>query len=136
MGKTILFSALIRVFCENNPNTRVLILSPRNIVNEQNIKAINRLQDPETIVGITRSSKKIVDARGKIITEETNALVSTYQLLTNTTVNEQKFGKRDVIILDELHKSFGFRTVESIKSSYPNAIFLGLSATPYLGDPT
>lgn len=124
MGKTILFSALIRVFCENNPDTRVLILSPRSIVNEQNLRAINRLQSPKTVVGITEGTKRVVSAQGAIITEDSNALVSTYQLLANSTVDEQRFGKRDVIILDELHRSFGLRTVETLKSSYPNAIFL------------
>jgi superfamily II DNA or RNA helicase len=40
-----------------------------------------------------------------------------------------------VIILDELHRSMGFKTVESLRKNYPNAIFLGFSATPSLGDP-
>ncbi len=68
--------------------------------------------------------------------ETPNALVSTYQLLAGSAVDDERFGRADVIILDELHRSFGIRTVEALKSSYPNAILLGLSATPYLGDPS
>lgn len=123
MGKTILFSALIRVFCEKNPDTRVLILSPRDIVNKQNFKAIERMQAPDTRVGITQKGE-ILDSEGNIMKEAPNALVSTYQLLAGSAVDDQRFGRADVIILDELHRSFGIRTVEALKSSYPNAIFL------------
>ncbi len=44
MGKTVLFAGIIRAFTESNPTSRVLVLSPRDIVNDQNLKTIERLQ--------------------------------------------------------------------------------------------
>lgn len=134
MWKTILFSSLIRVFCEKNPETRVLILSPKDIVNKQNLKSIDRLQAADTITGITQEGW-VEDADGKRLQDHPNALVSTYQLVAMSDRNDKRFGRADVIILDELHKSFGAKTVEELKARYPDAIFIWLSATPYLWDP-
>lgn len=134
MGKTILFSALIRTFCSKKPNTRVLILSPKDIVNQQNLRAIDRLQGEDTKTGITQNGK-VENAKWEVLNIHPNALVSTYQLLAVSERDDSRFWNADVIILDELHRSFGAKTVEELKWRYPNAIFLGLSATPYLGDP-
>ncbi len=114
MGKTILFSALIRTFCSKNPDTRVLILSPKDIVNQQNLRAIDRLQTEDTKTGITQGGK-VEDANEKLLDFHPNALVSTYQLLAVSERDDSRFGKADVIILDELHRSFGAKTVEELK---------------------
>ena len=128
MWKTILFSALIRVFCSKNPETRVLILSPKDIVNTQNIKSIHRLQTQDVITGITQDGTNYRievanDGAGDTVKyiqhDHPNALVSTYQLLATSRRDDKRLGEFDVIILDELHKSFGTRTVEELKARYP-----------------
>ncbi len=94
MGKTILFSALIRTFCSKNPDTRVLILSPKDIVNKQNFKAIDRLQTEGTVTGITQDNNVvhyINDKDYEILGSHPNALVSTYQLLAISKRDDPRF---------------------------------------------
>lgn len=57
--------------------------------------------------------------------ENYELLVATIQTLTNTDIADPK-----IIIIDEVH--FGFETgfIQNLFTRFPNAIFLGLSATP------
>ena len=110
-----------------------MILSPKDIVNTQNIKSIHRLQTQDVITGITQDGTNYRievanDGAGDTVKyiqhDHPNALVSTYQLLATSRRDDKRLGEFDVIILDELHKSFGTRTVEELKARYPDAIFI------------
>ena len=127
MGKTILIALMIRAL-NHHTDASALVLSPRDTINAQNTKKIAAYQEP------TVSVKDISDIRPG---EKVDCTIATYALgalEAGKIDDEQKLAESyDVIFLDECHRAFGEKMITLLRKKYPNAVFIWLSATPYLG---
>jgi len=110
-GKTILSYQI----CKDaiNKNNRILFTSHRIGLAEQSRDKFESL-NPSFLQG---------DSDGYI--EDYKLLVATLQTLVNTEIKEPK-----VIIIDEVHYGYESGLIQSLFTRFPNAIFIGLSATP------
>lgn len=61
----------------------------------------------------------------KVFDEDYKLLVATLQTLVNTDIKEP-----NIIIIDECHYAYESSLIQSIFDKFPNAYFIGLSATP------
>lgn len=110
-GKTILSYFMISgALIKNN---RVLFTSHRITLAEQSAKTFAEF-NPEFIQG-----------ENKLKNYDSNLIVGTLQSLINSDIPEPK-----IIILDEVHYSYKSELIQSLFNKFPNAYFIGLSATP------
>lgn len=109
-GKTILSYVLIANALQKG--NRVLFTTHRIALNNQTVDKLSDLNP--TIL------------QGSSDYDETNLLtVATIQTLANRNIPEPK-----IVILDEVHYGFSSVLIQSIFERFPNALFIGLSATP------
>lgn len=109
-GKTILSYEICRSALERKK--KVLFTNHRITLAEQSAKKFDDLKP-----GYLQGSKKNTDA---------NLIVATLQtLLADTEVKNP-----DIIILDEVHYGYESKLIKSVFEKYPDAIYIGLSATP------
>gem|GEM_PF-6629888 len=126
IGKTWLIGLMLRAVLHHT-DAKALVLSPRNEINNQNLATIDKLVDGENKVKMIHDTApgetqaQITIATYSMDAREANAEASGY------------FGDYQVIFLDETHRAFGTKTLEFLRDTYPNAIMIGLSATPYIG---
>lgn len=110
-GKTILSYQICKdAIAKNN---RVLFTSHRIGLAEQSRDKFKSLA-PSFLQG---------DSDGYI--EDYLLLVATLQTLVNTEIKEPK-----IVLIDEVHYAYDSNYVQSLFTKWPNAIFIGLSATP------
>ena len=110
-GKTILSYQICKdAIAKNN---RVLFTSHRIGLAEQSRDKFKSLE-PSFLQG---------DSDGYI--EDYLLLVATLQTLVNTEIKEPK-----IVLIDEVHYAYDSNYVQSLFTKWPNAIFIGLSATP------
>lgn len=110
-GKTILSYQICKdAIAKNN---RVLFTSHRIGLAEQSRDKFKTLK-PSFLQG---------DSEGYI--KDYLLLVATLQTLVNTEINEPK-----IVLIDEVHYAYESNYVQSLFTRWPNAIFIGLSATP------
>lgn len=110
-GKTILSYQIAKdAMIKKN---RVLFTSHRITLAEQTRDKFSDL-NPSYLQG---------DSEGYI--EDYSVLVATLQTLVNVEINEPK-----VVIIDECHYAYESNYIQSLFDRWPNAVFIGLSATP------
>lgn len=110
-GKTILSYQICKdAIAKNN---RVLFTSHRIGLAEQSRDKFESLK-PSFLQG---------DSEGYI--EDYLLLVATLQTLVNTEIKDPK-----IVLIDEVHYAYDSNYVQSLFTKWPNAIFIGLSATP------
>ncbi len=126
MGKTILISIMIKSLIKHG-GSKALVLSPRNIVNEQNEKKIKSFQNEDVTV------EDVSNLNGGPQPDVTIATYNLAALESGRISQNSKLGDYDVIFLDECHRSFGPKALEFFIRRYPKAVLVGLSATPYIG---
>lgn len=110
-GKTI----LAKVIAENamSKNNRVLFTTHRILLAHQSFYKFKQLK-PELLQG-----------DNKIENEDCNLIVATLHTLLNTDISRPK-----IIIIDEVHYGYDGNLIQSLFDKFPNAFFIGLSATP------
>lgn len=126
MGKTHMMGLMIRSLAKHS-KVRCLVLSPRDTINKQNERKIQKMQEEGVKV------KDIFDIKSG---EEPDVTIGTYQhaaLEAEKEPEDSAFGDYDVIFLDECHRGFGPKLLQLLRTRYPDKIIIGLSATPYLG---
>lgn len=133
MGKTILMGIIVRwlIMAGGEDKTRrpkILILSPRRVINAQNREKIREWQEH----GVTVKNMSRIRED-----EEVDVTISTYadaaQEVGARADQPNKYGSYDVIFLDECHAAFGPMMLKFLREKQPNAIIIGFSATPYIG---
>lgn len=110
-GKTILSYVIIKN--ANIKNNSVLFTSHRIALAEQTKK---KFKDIEV---------DYLQGENNIFNEDYKCLVATLQTLANTEIKEPK-----IIIIDEVHYAYESGLIQNLFTRFPNAIFIGLSATP------
>lgn len=110
-GKTILsFDIIKNAIAKNN---KVLFTSHRIQLAEQSFDKFSSLE-PQYLQG-----------ENKDISNDYKCLVATLQTLNNVEITPPK-----IVIIDEVHYAYESNLVQSLFDRFPNAIFIGLSATP------
>ena len=110
-GKTILAYDIIKnAIAKNN---KVLFTSHRIQLAEQSFDKFSSL-NPQYLQG-----------ENKDISKYYKCLVATLQTLNNVEIAPPK-----IVIIDEVHYAYESNLVQSLFDRFPNAIFIGLSATP------
>lgn len=110
-GKTILSYDIIKNAISKGNS--VLFTSHRITLAEQSAQKFKDLNP-----GYLQGDKKIYD-------EDYKLLVASLQTLINTDIKAPK-----IVILDEVHYAYESNLIQSIFEKFPDAIFIGLSATP------
>jgi superfamily II DNA or RNA helicase len=110
-GKTILSFDIIRSALAKGNG--VLFTSHRIVLAEQSAKKFESL-NPNYLQGNSTDFK-----------EESLLTVATIQTLINTEIRPPK-----IIIVDEVHYAYESNLIQSLFDKFPDAIFIGLSATP------
>lgn len=110
-GKTILSYQIAKdCIAKNN---RILFTSHRITLAEQTRDKFSDLK-PSYLQG---------DSVGYV--EDYKVLVATIQTLNNVKIKEPK-----VVIIDEAHYAYESKYIQDLFAKFPNAVFIGLSATP------
>ena len=94
-------------------NNKVLFTSHRIQLAEQSFEKFSTLE-PQYLQG-----------ENKDISNDYKCLVATLQTLNNVEITPPK-----IVIIDEVHFAYESNLVQSLFDRFPNAIFIGLSATP------
>ncbi len=128
LGKTIMISLILRTLAQHHEDANVLVLSPREQINIQNEEKIRKYQNPDVTV------KNIADIKPG---ETVDATIATIQM-AGSDLNKRPDKRNlkpdyNVIVLDECHRAFGEKMITLLRQRYPDAIIIGLSATPYIG---
>ena len=109
-GKTVLAYHIIENAIEKNNS--VLFTSHRIQLAKQSFKKFDDF-NPNYLQGQNDS------ITGSLLT------VATIQTLINRKIDDQK-----IVIIDEVHYAYESKLIQSLFEKFPNAIFIGLSATP------
>lgn len=111
---------------------RVLLLAPSISIARQIVGKNN-----ETPSGLTRFAQlpdgtSVHSHFGSSVgNESADIIVTTYPgLLNDAKRGHQTLGQFDVVIADECHRSLGEQTSQVMRTAFPDAFKLGLSATP------
>jgi len=137
-GKSIVMVLLAKWILENNPKSRVVILTDRDELDKQ-IEGV--FKDADEQIYRTQSGKDLIFQ-----------LEQAKPRLISTLIH--KFGKRDVdnfnqfiqelesqpskavgelfVFVDECHRTQGGRLHRTMKAILPNAVFIGFTGTPLL----
>ncbi|MGH2772456.1 MAG: type I restriction endonuclease subunit R, partial [Actinomycetota bacterium] len=137
-GKSIVMVLLAKWILENNPNSRVAIITDRDELDKQIERIFNEAGEP---IKRTSSGRDLM-----------SQLAQTTPRLLCSLVH--KFGRRDVddfdafiaeleaeptktvgevfVFVDECHRSQGGRLHRVMKAMMPNAVFIGFTGTPLL----
>lgn len=123
VGKTWMMGLVLGALYNPDKKFKSLVLSPRTGLNEQNQKSFEKLAP---------------QMKFSEVGKEADVHIGTYALAARGGELEfgadyDKFADYDLIFLDELHRGFGPGFLGFVRSRYPNAIIVGLSATPYVG---
>mgnify|MGYP003642241667 FL=1 len=110
-GKTILAYDIIKNATAKG--NQVLFTSHRIQLAEQSFKKFKGLE-PQYLQG-----------DNKDVSKDYKCLVATLQTLSNVDISPPK-----IVIIDEVHYAYESNLVQSLFDRFPNAIFIGLSATP------
>lgn len=110
-GKTILSYEIIKN--ANHKNNSVVFTSHRIALAEQTKEKFTGLQ-----VDYLQGNNKSFDYEYK-------CLITTLQTLISTEIKPPK-----IIIIDEVHFGYNSKLIQNLFIRFPNAIFIGLSATP------
>lgn len=117
-GKTVLFAKLIEAI-----GMKAIILSPTRKILKQTHGAFGRFA-PEVDISNYFSGSK--DLSGTVINTTYQSLPS---LIDHGRINPDEI---DIVIGDEIHTALGEKRYEIFKK-FPNALKIGLTATPYFG---
>lgn len=125
-GKTVVFSELIKA-----AKTKTLVVVPTIDLIEQTEDRIEQFS-PDTPVGTVYSKSKDFGEQVTVITY--NSLIKWVEerVPPEEAVNFQP-SDYNLVVLDEAHHAIGEQTQEALKA-FPDAIKLGFTATPVLGD--
>lgn len=110
-GKTILSHEIIKN--ANAKNNSVVFTSHRITLAEQTKDKFKRLE------------VDFLQGNNKNFNSDYKCLVTTLQTLISTEIKEPK-----IIIIDEVHYGYNSKLIQSLFIRFPNAIVIGLSATP------
>lgn len=127
-GKTVVEAVLAEAAFR--ARKRVLLLAP-------SITIANQIagQDGDSGIGKFTDLYDQADIRLHFGTRsgspKADIVISTYQgFLRDAQAGHPQLGVFDMVIADECHRSLGEKTAAALTSSFPNAIKIGLSATP------
>lgn len=110
-GKTILAREIAKnAIAKNN---RVLFTNHRIALAEQTFKKFSDL------------NAELLQGENKLMDQNAMLIVASLQTLINSEIPEPK-----IIIIDECHYGYEGNLIQSLFTKYPNAFFIGLSATP------
>jgi len=137
-GKSIVMVLLAKWILENNPKSRVIILTDRNELDKQ-IEGV--FKDSDEQIYRTQSGKDLLYQLGQAKPRLISTLI-------------HKFGKRDAdnfnqfiqelesqpskavgelfVFVDECHRTNGGKLHRTMKAILPNAVFIGFTGTPLL----
>lgn len=130
IGKTVEMSTILWALRQEIPDLKAGVFSPRVAINEQNLGTIQALQaNPEDagLLNKVRQGEPCPD-----ITVGCYQLAKFEALKLNPALDRLS-NHYDIIFVDECHHMLTMRFIEILKERYPNAIIIGLSATPYVG---
>lgn len=137
-GKSITMVYLAKWILENNPNSRVAILTDRDELDKQ----IERVfKDADEKIYRTKSGRDLMDKLsnptprllcslvhkfGKKDTGNFNAFIKDLESKPSQTVGEL------FVFVDECHRTQSGRLHRTMKAMLPNAVFVGFTGTPLL----
>jgi len=108
---------------QNSPNKKILWTAHREELIDQ---AYNTLKN--VITWEHKISKEIGDKKAS---SDDDIIVGSVQTLAKNRKNIENF-KPDIVVIDEYHhRSFNNKTYQSLFDKYPEAKFIGLTATPW-----
>ncbi|TYB79177.1 type I restriction endonuclease subunit R [Bizionia myxarmorum] len=137
-GKSIVMVYLAKWVLENNPNSRVAILTDRDELDKQ-IESV--FKDADEKIYRTKSGKdlmqklsnptprllcSLVHKFGKKDTGNFNQFIKELESQPSQTVGEL------FVFVDECHRTQGGRLHRTMKAMLPNAVFIGFTGTPLL----
>jgi superfamily II DNA or RNA helicase len=111
---------------------RVLMLAPKiGIAKQITGDDETRPTGLRKFADLPQAAKVMSHYDGEKATKDSSIVVSTYAgFLNDVKNNHAQLGEFDVIIADECHRSLGAETSKALKTAFPSAFKLGLSATP------
>lgn len=149
-GKTITMVWLSKWILANNPNTRILIVTDRDELDEQMEKVYRGVDE---LVYRTSSCADLVDRLDKTEKRLICSLIHKFGIRTNSEATESQTKKSVeqyikelkaalpkgfkakgdfVVFVDECHRTQSGLLHEAMKEILPNAIFIGFTGTPLL----
>ena len=118
-GKTFTCSLCL----ENSPNKKILWTAHRKELIDQGYNTLKSV-----ITWNPKISKEIADEKASF---DDDIIVGSVQTLARNRKHLDKF-KPDIVVIDEYHhRSFDNKTYQSLFDKYPEAKFVGLTATPW-----
>jgi ATP-dependent helicase IRC3 len=133
-GKTVVFSQLIKEFCnihDTERGTRVMVLVHRDELADQAIAKI-RAVAPDLSVGKVKAGDNDLDADVMVCSVQTLGGRGP-RLRELTDWSQHNYGKVGLIITDECHHAAA-ATYQQIYQAFPDALQLGVTATMARGD--
>jgi superfamily II DNA or RNA helicase len=110
-GKTILAKKI--ALNANSKGNRVLFTTHRITLADQTLSKFKGM------------NSELLQGSNKIKNKDSNLIVATLQTLLNSEIKEPK-----IVIIDEIHYAYKGELIQSLFIKFPDAIFIGLSATP------
>ncbi|MGL4910578.1 MAG: DEAD/DEAH box helicase [Cetobacterium sp.] len=117
LGKTSVFSQVVADFASRRPNQRVLCVAHR-------VELIKQMSDRLGIMGVPNWEQK----QGG--NQNPEFQVHCVSIQTFASKNYQKPADVGLVIIDELHHFQSKNSYGQLFEYYPNAIFIGVTATP------
>jgi len=123
-GKTVICASIIDTLVHNDTNKSVLVLAHRREIIDQTSKKLHA-------AGVSHG---IIQAKFPTRPEERVQVASIQTLWTRAiTIGSMNLPPADLLVVDECHHAPA-ETYRKIIKAYPDAILLGLTATPCRGD--
>ena len=149
-GKTLTMVWLSKWILANNPNTRVLIVTDRDELDDQMEKVYKGVDEQvyrtnscaDLVDRLNRTDKRLIcslihkfGVRNNSENNETQARKSIEQFIRDLKANlpHDFRAKGDIVVfVDECHRTQSGLLHEAMKEILPNAIFIGFTGTPLL----
>lgn len=133
-GKTVIGGSFISKYMQENPESKVMVLVNLQVLVGQTYDTLNDICDVEPQVLHDELTKS---PSGKVYTCDHNGrlLITMVETFLNTVMGSNKLTwpnswVPDLILIDEAHKATSVM-YQSIKERFPDALILGMTATPY-----
>ena len=129
LGKTVIFSATVGRFIEDESNRKVMVVAHRKeLLTQARDKMMAVVPSLDGEIGIYQGKTKETDRR---------VIVASVQSCTPKRLPELPLSEVDLLIIDEFHHApaVGYkRLIAALKEANPGFKGLGVTATPFRGD--
>jgi superfamily II DNA or RNA helicase len=129
LGKTVIFSATVGRFLEDESNRKVMVVAHRKeLLTQARDKMLAVVPALDGQIGIYQGRTKEVDRK---------VIVASVQSCTPKRLPQLPLSEIDLLIIDEFHHapSAGYkRLIKALGEANPNFKGLGVTATPFRGD--